>query len=226
MATKTAKGELSRENLLDAAARVFRQRGYTATTIRDIAQEAGVALGGLYRHFSSKEEFIAVSLTDGMKDIRADVQRAVSTLPPDAPLHDKIKAGIKAQMMATRKRGDSYDLAVRYERASTAPASIWKPYRQEVEGYRLYWKSLLDQARESGQIRRDSNTAMLTFFLLGSVIWVNQWHRPARRSLNRVAADFADFFLQGALARGGRTAAKKTAGKSRSGLDKPATRRA
>ena len=217
MATKTAKGELSRENLLDAAARVFRQRGYNATTIRDIAREAGVALGGLYRHFSSKEEFIAVSLTDGMKDIRAKVQRAVSTLPPDAPLHDKIKAGIKAQIMATRKRGDSYDLAVRYERASTAPASIWKPYRQEVEGYRQYWKSLLDQARESGQIRRDSNTAMLTFFLLGSVIWVNQWHRPARRSLDRVAADFADFFLQGALARGRRTATKKTSRKGPAG---------
>ena len=217
MATKTAKGELSRENLLDAAARVFRQRGYTATTIRDIAQEAGVALGGLYRHFSSKEEFIAVSLTDGMKDIRGDVQRAVSALPPHAPLHDKIKAGIKAQMMATRKRGDSYDLAVRYERASTAPASIWKPYRQEVEGYRLYWKSVLDQAREAGQIRRDSNTAMLTFFLLGSVIWVNQWHRPARRSLDRVAADFADFFLQGALARGRRTATKKTSRKGPAG---------
>jgi AcrR family transcriptional regulator len=226
MATKTAKGELSRENLLDAAARVFRQRGYNATTIRDIAREAGVALGGLYRHFSSKEEFIAVSLTDGMKDIRADVQRAVGALPPGSSLHEKIKAGIKAQMLATRKRGDSYDLAVRYERASTAPASIWKPYRHEVEEYRVFWKRLLDQARETGQIRGDSNTSMLTFFLLGSVIWVNQWHRPTRRSLDKVAGDFADFFLQGALVRGARTATRKTPRKNPASLDKSAASRA
>lgn len=226
MATKTAKGELSRENLLEAAARVFRQRGYTATTIRDIAREAGVALGGLYRHFSSKEEFIAVSLTDGMKDIRADVERAVGALPAGASLHAKIKAGIKAQMLATRKRGDSYDLAVRYERASTAPASIWKPYRHEVEQYRQFWKRLLEQAREAGQIRADSNTSMLTFFLLGSVIWVNQWHRPARRSLDKVAGEFADFFLQGALVRTERSAARKAPRKSRASLDKSAARRA
>ena len=199
MATKTSKGELSRDNLLDAAARVFRRRGYNATTIRDIAKEAGVALGGLYRHFSSKEEFIAVSLTDGMKDIRSEVGKAVSALPAGASFHDRIKAAIKAQMQATRKRGDSYDLAVRYERASSAPASVWKPYRLEVDEYRLYWKRLIGEAQETGLLRKEASTTMLTFFLLGSIIWVSQWHRPARRSLDRVAEDFTRFFLHGAL---------------------------
>ena len=56
--TLTAKGERTRELLLDTALERFRVNGYDATTMREIAAAAGCSLGLAYRYFASKEEFV------------------------------------------------------------------------------------------------------------------------------------------------------------------------
>lgn len=57
------RGERTRSDILDAAYRLFLERGFHGTSMRRIANEAHVALGGIYNHFSGKEEiFLAVLL--------------------------------------------------------------------------------------------------------------------------------------------------------------------
>jgi AcrR family transcriptional regulator len=198
---KTARGETSRENLIEAAQRVFRRRGYSATTVRHIALEAGVALGGLYRHFTSKDEFIAVVLAEGMREINLQVRKAVAALPEEASFADRLKSAIRAQVLSMRQRGDFFDLAVRYERLESAAAPLWRPYREEVEQYRRFWTDMIGEAQRLGILRDDAHRTMLSFFLLGAVTWVSQWLQPGRRSIDRIAEDFTDFFLTGALAK-------------------------
>jgi AcrR family transcriptional regulator len=53
-----AKGEQTRQLILETALRLFRERGYTETTMRAIAKEAGVAVGNAYYYFDSKEHLI------------------------------------------------------------------------------------------------------------------------------------------------------------------------
>jgi AcrR family transcriptional regulator len=55
-AATTAKGNLTRAAIIDAAHDLFIKRGYNATSMRVIAQKADIALGGIYNHFASKEE--------------------------------------------------------------------------------------------------------------------------------------------------------------------------
>src|ERR671921_2831290 len=54
----TPKARRTRERILEAALRLFAERGYEATTMRDVAREAGASLGLAYRYFASKEEFV------------------------------------------------------------------------------------------------------------------------------------------------------------------------
>lgn len=54
----TARGEQTRQLILETAIRLFRERGYARTTMRAIAQEAGVAVGNAYYYFGSKERLI------------------------------------------------------------------------------------------------------------------------------------------------------------------------
>ena len=54
----TAKGERTRERILDTALRLFHERGWRDTTMRAVAAEAGVALGNAYYYFASKESLI------------------------------------------------------------------------------------------------------------------------------------------------------------------------
>ena len=53
----TPKARRTRERILEAALALFAERGYEATTMRDVAREAGASLGLAYRYFESKEEF-------------------------------------------------------------------------------------------------------------------------------------------------------------------------
>jgi AcrR family transcriptional regulator len=53
----TPKARRTRERILGAALALFAERGYEATTMRDVAREAGASLGLAYRYFASKEEF-------------------------------------------------------------------------------------------------------------------------------------------------------------------------
>lgn len=58
-AASTIKGEQTRTAILEAAHDLFITQGYSATSMRRIAQEAGIALGGIYNHFASKEDIFS-----------------------------------------------------------------------------------------------------------------------------------------------------------------------
>ena len=55
-ATSLSKGERTRQAIIDAAHSLFTEQGYNATSMRQIAERAGIALGGIYNHFASKDE--------------------------------------------------------------------------------------------------------------------------------------------------------------------------
>ncbi|MDP3152109.1 MAG: helix-turn-helix domain-containing protein [Archangium sp.] len=68
--------EATRQTLLEAAVRLFARQGYSATSIRALASEAGVALGLLYHYFPSKEAVLEALLADGMADVEVTFEAA------------------------------------------------------------------------------------------------------------------------------------------------------
>lgn len=70
--TQAANDEVrgaTRAKLLEAAVRLFARQGYSATSIRSLASEAGVALGLLYHYFPSKEAVLEALMAAGMADV-------------------------------------------------------------------------------------------------------------------------------------------------------------
>lgn len=61
---KQTKGEVTRLAIEEAAIRLFLEQGYHATSMRQIAEQAGLALGGIYNHFSSKDEIFEAIIID------------------------------------------------------------------------------------------------------------------------------------------------------------------
>jgi AcrR family transcriptional regulator len=61
---KQTKGEVTRLAIEDAAMHLFLEQGYHATSMRQIAEHAGLALGGIYNHFSSKDEIFEAIIVD------------------------------------------------------------------------------------------------------------------------------------------------------------------
>jgi AcrR family transcriptional regulator len=68
---RRARGEQTRQLILDTALRLFRERGYAETTMRAIAKEAGVAVGNAYYYFDSKEHLIQGFYDRSQTEVRA-----------------------------------------------------------------------------------------------------------------------------------------------------------
>jgi len=62
MPVRVSRGERTQEEITRTAYRLFLERGYHGTSVRRIAQQAGIALGGIYNHFSCKEDIFAAVL--------------------------------------------------------------------------------------------------------------------------------------------------------------------
>ena len=76
-AGETAQGAAARERLYRIAMRLIAERGYEATTLRDIAKEAGVSVGLLYRYFPNKQA-VVIALYD---ELSADYARQAAAMP-------------------------------------------------------------------------------------------------------------------------------------------------
>jgi AcrR family transcriptional regulator len=89
----TAKGEQTREHLLDIALQLFLSKGYEATTMRDIAGAASCSLGLTYRYFDHKEELVLALYQRLAQTLEAQIQ-----LLPPAPLVERFRQTVALKL--------------------------------------------------------------------------------------------------------------------------------
>ena len=82
------KLEKTRLRILDAAAKTFRDKGYSATRLADIAAAAGTKAGSLYYHFDSKEQLLDAVLERGHGRVAKTVRERIDMLGPTASFRD------------------------------------------------------------------------------------------------------------------------------------------
>ena len=73
-----AEKRKSHRRILDAAGRIFRERGVETTSVSDVMQAAGLTHGGFYRHFKSKDELVAAAFKTTVDDVLDDLENAGS----------------------------------------------------------------------------------------------------------------------------------------------------
>src|SRR6202171_4368348 len=84
---KASKGEATRQHVLETALKLFRRRGFERTTMRDIAEAAGLSLGAAYHYFRSKDELVVAYYESMQSEHERLVQAAY---PPDADLKSRL----------------------------------------------------------------------------------------------------------------------------------------
>ena len=105
---RTESEPVRRQQLLSAARKVFRQKGYDGATISDIVGEAGVAQGTFYLYYPSKSA-VAVSLRDGLMERMAAAME--SAMQPNASFEERLGSLIAASFRVARQNADLFRLA-------------------------------------------------------------------------------------------------------------------
>ena len=158
-----------RADLLRAAARLFVDKGFAATTTRDIAEAVGMRSGSPFYHFRSKQELLKEAMIDGLEAGRARLLVAIDgVVDPERRLYVLVRthlatlleADCNSPMLLNETR--SLDVAARAEIAAA------------FDRYQAPWQTTLDELAECGRIA--SVAAPLRLLLFGMLNWSGHWY--------------------------------------------------
>jgi AcrR family transcriptional regulator len=197
VASSSAEAADTRERILLEAARLLRHHGYAATTLREIADAAGVKAGSIYYHFESKEEILGEVLDKGITIVANAVRARIEALPADASWRDRIAAGIEGHLWGMLHYGDFTSANIRvYGQIPTSAKNRHKIVRR---AYADYWDRLLASALASGELRQDTGLAVIRLFVIGALNWTVEWYNPQRGSFQDFARQITAIVFDGIL---------------------------
>ena len=151
-----------RRRILDAAVRVFAQRGYHRARVGDIATEAGVAHGLLYHYFSSKDEVLETVFRD---NFGALLERFRAVEASDEPAADTL-AGI-AKILLRTWRNDP-DLVTVMVRDVARSARLQEQVGEVREAFAIV-QLVVEQGQAEGSFRRDLDARLASWIVYGGL---------------------------------------------------------
>ncbi|MGB0238173.1 MAG: TetR/AcrR family transcriptional regulator [Cycloclasticus sp.] len=191
----TKKSVVTRQLILDAAAKTLSRHGYHGTYLKDIAASINMQAGSLYYHFNSKEALMQEVLNKSIQLIRDIVEEEVGKLDHKPDFVSLLKAAIRGHLIAILRHAD-YTLAS-IRNYGQIPKSVHDFAQADRDAYENFWRELFEQAEKEGVIRSGVNTHLLRLSLFGSMNWATIWYADSGTSVEEIAESQADLFLHG-----------------------------
>ena len=173
--------------ILDAAARLFRQKGYRVTSMRDIAAASGMLAGSLYYHFASKEELLVAVYAEGVRRISVSVRAALAR---DLEPWTRLEAVCAAHLAALLEDSDYAQVVIRV-RPDDAP-----DVAKRLIALRDDYERLFTQALTRLPLVPRTDRRSLRLMLLGALNWSQTWYRSGRDSPEVIARQFVRLLRQ------------------------------
>jgi AcrR family transcriptional regulator len=184
-----------RTKIKNKAARLFRKKGYKATSMQDIAEEMGIKAASLYNHISSKQEIlselllnIAETFTGGMNDIS---KSGLGEL-------DKLEELISLHVDLTFRYGDSIALITGEWVHLEEPALT--QYLQMRNSYEKDFRDILKDCQKNKMIEPTIDLDVALFSILSTLHWLYNWYNK-NKSTNKteLKRQLKKILLQGLL---------------------------
>lgn len=167
--------------ILDAAAHLFREKGYAATSMRDIAGAVDMLPGSLYYHFASKGELLVAVYAEGVRRISTAVASAIEGKRDP---WSRLEAGCVAHLEALLKASDYAQVVIRVQ-PSDAP-DVADDLVRLRDGYETLFRGMVDAL----PLARGVDRRTLRLMLIGALNWSQIWYRRGKDAPRRIARDF------------------------------------
>lgn len=183
-----------RDELLQLAATMFAERGLKATTVRDIADSAGILSGSLYHHFKSKEQMVEEVLKDFLDWL---FERYQQVLAEEATPLDRLKGLFMASFEAIEHR-HAQVVIYQDEAKRLSALSQFDFVDERNREQRKMWVDLLHQGIADGTFRPDLDVDLVYRFIRDTT-WVSvRWYQPGGPlSAEQVGAQYLAIVLGG-----------------------------
>jgi AcrR family transcriptional regulator len=187
-----------RDDLLELAARLFAERGFRATTVRDIADAAGILSGSLYHHFDSKESMVDEILTRFQDELFGRYEEIVAR--GKGP-----RETLEAVVTASFEAIDAHHAEVAIYQNEAKYLSEFERFgylRERNRQFRKLWAGILEDGVRAGVFRADLDVELVYRFIRDTVWVAVHWYRPGgSRSARAIAEQYLGILLDGIATR-------------------------
>jgi TetR/AcrR family transcriptional regulator, cholesterol catabolism regulator len=195
--TKAAVRErrVDAERVLQAAARLFRDQGYAATSLRDVARAAGMLPGSLHYRYATKEDILSALMERAIDRL---IEGVLSASAAGTDPLDRMRLAIVAHVKILLSGEDSVYVLL-YDWRSLSPAAE-RAIAKQRKRYEQFADELLAQAAASATMMPGVDLYLLRQFGFGAANWVAQWFDPkGPYTPEQIADHFFRYLSQGTL---------------------------
>ncbi|WP_395109206.1 TetR/AcrR family transcriptional regulator [Actinomadura sp. SCN-SB] len=191
--TAAARAE-RRAGLLATAAEVFASQGYAATTIRQVADAAGILGGSLYYHFDSKEAMVDEILSTFLDEMWAAYDRVLES---GLGARETLEA-IVVESFRSIDRHRPAVVIYQNESRHLAASERFAYLRDSWRRFEELWTGLLERGVDEGVFRADLDLNLIYRFIRDTVWVAANWYRPGGRlSAEDIAKQYLAMVLEG-----------------------------
>jgi TetR/AcrR family transcriptional regulator, cholesterol catabolism regulator len=185
---------LTREGILEAAARIFGEKGYHATSMHDIAEAVNLQKASLYYHFESKQEILIAILDHALALINSRLESVLAqSLSPDEKLHQAM-----VSYLQTIAENQNLSAVLLLELRSLDP-ELKARHASRREKFESLWRDLIVEGKQAG-VFNSVDPSLTGRAILGVMNWTVTWYRSdGPRSATEIANLFADLLLKGLM---------------------------
>ena len=160
-------------DVLSNAARLFREKGFERTSLKEIAEACNMLPGSLYYRYNSKEALLVELMRRGVDLVTAEVESAYAS--SDDPV-ERLRLCINAHLRALLVDSDAVYVLL-FEWRALGPEA-----REEIielrDQYESLWAGILETMIAQGVVRKNVDGRLLRLIGLGALNWVATWFDP------------------------------------------------
>lgn len=194
--TSPTKSERTRQQILDAAAKVLSERGYAATRLSDIARAADVRAPAIYYYWPSRTELITEVVRRGNILMLEHVASALERMDDGASPMERIVLAASEHLRGVLEI--SYFATASTRAMGQLPSDIRESQLEVQEQYAQLWRGLIADAQQTGELRADLDPSIARMLVLGALNWVPEWWDPDKGPLDDLIAT-TESLVRGAL---------------------------
>jgi TetR/AcrR family transcriptional regulator, cholesterol catabolism regulator len=185
-----------RQEILRAAARLFQQQGYDATSMNDVAAALKLSKGGLYHHFQSKDEILFHIMSHAM-DITEE--RVINVVRRIEGVEERLRTLIRLHIQVVLSPEDREITVMLHENHPLPP-----PLRRKINGRKKDYLHFVEHLVADVQRKRNSSSGVTpraaALALVGMINWIYQWYKPdGLLTGDALVAQYTDIFFHGAI---------------------------
>jgi TetR/AcrR family transcriptional regulator, cholesterol catabolism regulator len=186
--------------IIEAAARVFAERGYHGATTQAIADVLKIRQASLYYYFRSKEVALEIVCTRGVEDFFKAAQAIA--YGPGSP-SEKLASLIRAHILPILDRGDF--VKVFLTQRQFLPNESRRRVGRWSRGIENIFETVIREGQRTGEFRNHLDARLVALAILGMANAVSSWYGKEKASIERIGSEFAALVLEGLMVREGRS---------------------